>query len=168
MALNQLTEEDIKLLSDFKQRRQHFDNYIKVADKERKLFTCPSCGFPTLTDRNNYYICEICNWEDEDQDDPDADEVRGGPNCGPNYDLSLTQSRIKIGKQLNEFSVRLAGSIIIDPDKFFDILNKHKQRMSIVSAKIKGNTIISDPIWDLWRKEKELIKIDLIERKKNE
>ncbi|SMQ77504.1 Cysteine-rich CPCC [Bacillus sp. OV166] len=50
---------------------------------------CPCCGFPTLEERGNFEICELCHWEDDGQDDPYADEVWGGPNG----DYSLTEAR---------------------------------------------------------------------------
>ena len=34
-------------------------------------------------------ICKVCFWHDDGQDDPNADEVWGGPN----KDLSLAQAR---------------------------------------------------------------------------
>lgn len=53
------------------------------------LFTCPCCGYATLSAVASYEICRICFWEDDGQDDPDADENMGGPNH-----ISLTQGRI--------------------------------------------------------------------------
>jgi hypothetical protein len=50
---------------------------------------CPCCGFPTLEERGIFDICILCNWEDDGQDDPYADEVWGGPNG----DYSLTEAR---------------------------------------------------------------------------
>lgn len=50
---------------------------------------CPCCGYPTLDERGAYDICVLCNWEDDGQDDPYADEVWGGPNA----DYSLTEAR---------------------------------------------------------------------------
>lgn len=50
---------------------------------------CPACGRATLAQRNGYDICSFCNWEDDGQDTPNADEVFGGPNG----DLSLTEAR---------------------------------------------------------------------------
>ncbi|WP_315987496.1 CPCC family cysteine-rich protein [Actinomadura sp. HBU206391] len=52
-------------------------------------YPCPCCGYLTLRERGMHEICRVCFWEDDDQDDHDAGEVRGGPN----YDLSLTQAR---------------------------------------------------------------------------
>ena len=50
---------------------------------------CPCCGYLTLSARNTYNICKLCNWEDDGQGDEDADKVRGGPNA----DYSLTEAR---------------------------------------------------------------------------
>jgi len=50
---------------------------------------CPCCGHRTLRERAAFEICPVCFWEDDGQDDPDADVVRGGPN----RDLSLSRAR---------------------------------------------------------------------------
>lgn len=44
------------------------------------LNACPCCGYLTLGERAAYDLCPVCFWEDDGQDDPHADEVRGGPN----------------------------------------------------------------------------------------
>ncbi|MFD2115605.1 CPCC family cysteine-rich protein [Paenibacillus yanchengensis] len=54
-----------------------------------KRHNCPCCGYPTLEERRNWEICSLCNWEDDGQDDPHADQVWGGPN----QDYSLTEAR---------------------------------------------------------------------------
>jgi hypothetical protein len=38
---------------------------------------CPVCKCLTLPARGGYDICEVCFWEDDGTDDPDA---TGGPN----------------------------------------------------------------------------------------
>jgi hypothetical protein len=43
-------------------------------------FRCPCCGIPYLRGRACFEVCPICLWEDDGQDDPNADEIRGGPN----------------------------------------------------------------------------------------
>lgn len=53
------------------------------------LFVCPCCGYSTLGEAGNYEICEICFWEDDGQDDPEASECWGGPNH-----VSLEEGRI--------------------------------------------------------------------------
>lgn len=47
---------------------------------KNKLYACPCCGYATLFEPENYFICEICNWEDDGQDDPDHERNYGGPN----------------------------------------------------------------------------------------
>jgi hypothetical protein len=57
--------------------------------KEGTRYPCPCCGYPTLSGRGIYEICDLCNWEDDGQEDPRADEVWGGPNGS----YSLTEAR---------------------------------------------------------------------------
>ncbi|MEV5576646.1 CPCC family cysteine-rich protein [Spirillospora sp. NPDC052269] len=61
---------------------------VRLGPRDRP-YPCPCCGFLTLAERGGYEICQVCFWEDDGQDDPDADTVRGGPN----YALSLTAAR---------------------------------------------------------------------------
>jgi hypothetical protein len=60
----------------------------------------PCCSALTLSGRGAFEICPVCGWEDDGQDDPDADVVRGGPNGS----LSLTEARrrfrLHLGKVL--------------------------------------------------------------------
>src|SRR5581483_10718087 len=80
----------------FYERRKFFDGYgSRLGEQQAELpprgvrLTCPCCGFPTLTSSGDYEICELCDWEDDGQDDPDADAVRGEPNHG----YSLLEAR---------------------------------------------------------------------------
>ena len=147
-----------KILSDLKIRRQHFDAYIKQFDLE--LFTCPSCGYPTLEERSTYDVCDICNWEDDGQDDPQADEIWGGAN----YKLSLTDSRIKIGTELMRLASKLNGNILVDPAKFFALLKSHSKRMHHIHQKIEGKIDAKHPLWEEYHQMASLIKADLIEK----
>lgn len=54
---------------------------------------CPCCGYPTLSVRGVYDVCELCSWEDDGQDDQDAEEVYGGPNSG--YSLADARKNFK-------------------------------------------------------------------------
>jgi Cysteine-rich CPCC len=56
---------------------------------EELKFACPCCRTRTLRTRSGFEICPVCFWEDDGQDDPDADDVRGGPNGS----LSLSDAR---------------------------------------------------------------------------
>lgn len=52
-------------------------------------YSCPCCHSLTLDARADFEICSECGWEDDGQDDPHADETRGGPNGS----LSLSDAR---------------------------------------------------------------------------
>ena len=89
--------------SQHEQRRRWFESYVErvsngvikpPADGVR--YTCPCCGYLTLDERGGYDICELCNWEDDGQDDPHADEVYGGPNGR----YSLAEARQNFRKYL--------------------------------------------------------------------
>ena len=63
---------------------------------------CPCCKYPTLEVRGDYEICPLCDWEDDLQDDPHAEEVWGGPNgnysleeARRNFEAHLTMYREK-------------------------------------------------------------------------
>jgi hypothetical protein len=64
-------------------------NYPVLKGPQGGPYACPCCGYLTLEERGGFEICEVCFWEDDGQDDPDADVVLGGPNGV----LSLTQAR---------------------------------------------------------------------------
>lgn len=65
-----------------------FRNIIEPSSEQAE-HRCPCCHYRTLHERAGFEICPVCSWEDDGQDDPDADGVRGGPNGL----LSLTQAR---------------------------------------------------------------------------
>jgi hypothetical protein len=87
--------------------RLWFDFYIKEIESSPKTgykcfdnyFLCPCCHFPTLTERQGYETCLLCNWEDDGQDDQNADKVLGGPN----QDYSLTEARQNFIKYLTSY-----------------------------------------------------------------
>jgi len=154
--LDNLTELENQTLFDFKQKRLLFDNYIK--ENNLNLFTCPGCGYPTLSERGGYEICEVCNWEDDNQDDPNADEVWGGPNSN----LSLTENRLNIGKTLNHIADSLNGKINNNPKEILGIFNNHRIRMNSIDENKLIDANISDPIWTEYRNKMKEVLTDLI------
>lgn len=85
------------------QRRQWFEAYINRIEQgiikppqPGLRYSCPCCGYLTLSERGGYGICELCNWEDDGQDDPHADEAWGGPNGA----YSLGQARANFRRYL--------------------------------------------------------------------
>lgn len=76
-------------------------------------YKCPCCGYPTLEERHAWEICCLCNWEDDGQDDPHADEIRGGPNG----DYSLTEARENFKKFLTMYRDKI--NILSQTEKEF-------------------------------------------------
>jgi len=138
--LNNLTEIEKKILAEFFHRRNLFDTYI--LDKSLNLFTCPGCGYPTLRDRGSYEICDVCNWEDDNQDDKEADEVWGGPNG----DLSLTENRINIGKTLIKNAVSLSSSVNLDFSFVLKTLEIYDKKKEEIQSRMTGEETIEHPI----------------------
>ena len=146
-----LTESDKNILEDFFLRRKIFDKHIK--DKGLKLFTCPGCGYPTLTERGSYDICDVCNWEDDNQDDNEADKVWGGPNGN----LSLTENRINIGKILMHHSDSLKTKVNLEPNYVLDAIKFYDKKKQEIESRMTGNETLEHPIWTEWKQiEKDL------------
>jgi hypothetical protein len=156
---SKLTGDDCAILADFEIRRKAFDQFIR--NNSIALCICPVCGYPTLEERGAYDICDVCRWEDDDQDDESADEIWGGPNS----DLSLTQNRINIGRALNLIAESIDGEINNNPAEVISILRNHVERMKIMYDRISPTTDISDPLWTEWQKETNKILVDLIKQK---
>jgi ribosomal protein L40E len=90
--------------TEFFARRKFFDAYGALPNQQAAgappngvRVTCPCCGFPMLVDSAAFEICRLCDWEDDGQDTPNADETWGGPNHGyslaegrTNFELYLT------------------------------------------------------------------------------
>lgn len=51
-----------------------------TAGADEGPFACPCCGYLTLDERGEFEICNVCFWEDDDQDEHDAEIVQSGPN----------------------------------------------------------------------------------------
>lgn len=103
-------EDPSQVLADWQAR---LDYTLHEAKKDRSLVRCPCCWYHTLEGEGNE-VCSVCYWEDDGQDDPHADEVRGGPNA----DLSLTQARDNF-ERLEACQERLRGSVIRNPEKYY-------------------------------------------------
>lgn len=42
---------------------------VSVVGKQENLFCCPCCNFKTLDERGQYFICKVCFWEDDGNND---------------------------------------------------------------------------------------------------
>jgi len=77
----------------FKQYTDRLSEGVVEPPKSGVRYQCPCCGYPTLRERGAYNICFLCNWEDDGQDDPRADEVWGGSNA--HYSLTHARNNFK-------------------------------------------------------------------------
>ena len=112
-------------------------------DTPRSRVNCPCCGYPTLTERGGFEICDLCNWEDDGQDDYDADIVRGGPNQG----YSLTMARRNFAQYLVMYDPARGDPRIGGPDSELEL--QAKQAMIAAFDRMKRTTSHSalDALW---------------------
>jgi hypothetical protein len=150
-----ITESDKKILADFYDRRKLLDTYIK--DNGLDFFTCPGCGYPTLTERGSYDICIICNWEDDGQDDKEADKVLGGPNGN----LSLTENRINLGRVLRENADSLKSSINLEASYVLKTIDSFNKKREEIGNRMTGDETLEHPIWAEWRQVEKDLRIAL-------
>jgi len=96
-----MSQSKEQILEELQQRRRAFDQLCQrlwndhVPSYESfNCCTCPVCGYPTLSERGNYDLCVLCDWEDDGQDDDEADEVWYGPNS----EYSLSEARMNFAR----------------------------------------------------------------------
>jgi len=70
---------------------EHHEQSAPIAELVR-VYCCPCCGYPILTEPASYEICPLCSWEDDGCDG-------GGPNaCG------LAEAREYFKRYLTSYS----------------------------------------------------------------
>ena len=141
---SKLTEKEKNILNSFYKRREMFDSFVKQEKIDRH--TCPGCGYPTLSERGEYEICEVCNWEDDGLDEKQANEIWGGPNQG----LTLIENRLNIGKTLNHIADSLNGTINMNPKDVMKAFIEHNKRMNAFDEEKMMGALRDDPIWKEW------------------
>ena len=134
----------------FAERRHWFEEYLQRIDQCKVAtphlgvrHTCPCCGYPTLGERAHYEICDLCSWEDDGQDNPEADEVWGGPN----YHLSLSQARQNFELYLDKYPPDQAN-YFGGPDNTTELTAK-SDMIAAFDAMISRNdpTVLND-LWE--------------------
>ena len=154
-----LSKTDINILENFFERRAKFDSFLQMNAVPGISATCPSCGFATLGERNRHEICKICNWQDDGQDNYNASDITGGPN----YSLSLTDSRLLIGKELQAFAEESQGNIVSDPYQFISMFQDYVEIMANMEEDpILQHAKFDDPVWQEWYKAIEAFKKSLV------
>jgi Cysteine-rich CPCC len=115
--------------------------------KKLTRVTCPCCGYPTLEERGNYDICELCNWEDDGQDDEDSSKALGGPNGG----YSLDEARSNFQKY----------RIMYSPDNNTTITgsdSEDREKLKIELISIFDSMIFGNNISELWKQAQKIEK----------
>jgi len=151
-----ITDSDKIILNEFSNRRETCNGYIQT--KKLNLFTCPGCGYPTLSRRDSYEICVVCFWEDDGQDDEDALKIKGGPNS----ELSLIENRINFGHSFHKLADSIGGIIVTDPEEIMNALNIHSERMKKWDDEKLLHVDVNDPLWKEWENDSKKVLIELI------
>jgi hypothetical protein len=75
--------------------RKFFEHYATPAAGGEptlvRVYACPCCGYPTLSEPAGYEICDICSWQDD-----------GGDGYGPNA-CSLEEAREHFRQYLTSY-----------------------------------------------------------------
>ena len=146
-----LNETDKTILNDFFLRRSFFDNFI--VENNLRLKTCPGCGYPTLSERGEYEICIVCDWEDDRQDDNTSDKIWNGPNGN----LSLTENRIYIGRILDDGKSNSLRLDNIYAENILKTIKHFDDKRGTIYKTITGNETLQHPMWtELEQIEKDL------------
>lgn len=145
---------ETEMLTAFKIRRAHYDTYLQA--NNIPLYTCPGCGFPTLTERNEFNICNLCNWEDDGQDDHannllDVLQEKGISLSGPNGQLTLKDNRINIGRMLESYIELIDGEIDFDTARVLKTIEYYQQRRKDIGDRMTGDELPQDHIWIEWK-----------------
>ncbi len=76
-----------------------------ITGTEANFFNCPCCGYKTLEARGHYFVCPVCFWEDDGNDDPNH-------YSGPNH-MRLREAQ----ENFNEFGACSSNSVmLVDKD----------------------------------------------------
>jgi len=161
---SQLTENDKEILGDFYSKRKRFDTYLK--DNQIDLFTCPGCAYPTLSERGQFEICPVCNWEDDGSDDSQesviGDFLKKHKINGPNGNLSLTENRLNIGRTLQHNADTLDGIINVDTARVLSIIVSFTQRREQLGNRMTGDEPITHPLWIEWKQIEKDLQVALV------
>ena len=155
---------DDEILAAFHARRAHYDTYLEANDIP--LYTCPGCGFPSLTTQGEFSVCSICCWEDDGQDD-NADSILSGllesiNISGPNGNLTLTQNRINIGYILETNAELINGEIDLDTARVLKTIAFYQQRQEEIEDRMTGDEPPYDHIWIEWKEVRKDLQMALV------
>jgi hypothetical protein len=146
------------------QRRQWFETYINRVEQgilkppqPGIRYPCPCCGYLTLSERGGYDICELCNWEDDGQDDPHADEVWGGPNGAH----SLTEARANFRRYLIMYGPDKPKTRIVGGDSALDQQAKRAIMRAFDAMVGETDHIVVERLWQQVTDNERLLRSEL-------
>lgn len=156
---------ETEILTDFHNRRTHYDTYLQANDID--LYTCPGCGFPSLSSRGEFSICMICSWEDDGQDDHANSVlatllVDGVVIAGPNGPLSLKENRINIGRMLESNIDLIDGEVDFDTARVLQTIEYYQQRRRDIEGRMTGDERLQDHIWMEWEEVSKDLLVALV------
>lgn len=146
---DQHTHNRLALLTTFQQRRALYNHYLQT--NRIAGYTCPGCGYPTLTQRASFEICQLCSWEDDGQDDPQADAVWGGPNSN----LSLTENRLQTGEALLAASANQYTIEKENPASVIALLYTHHAAIREILNRIPKDATTDHPFFEEYRLQRQ-------------
>lgn len=157
---SKLSDHQKEILDGFKIRREKMQCFIEK--HQLRVTVCPGCGFPALPKRWFHAICNVCNWQHDGQDDPEANEIWNGPND----DISLTEHRLLIGERLSH-TAKISRSVVLEnPKKIYEAVQNHNRKVNAFEENLT-NAKANDPVWQTFEKLKNEIFEDLLVSKKN-
>lgn len=146
-------------MDEMGRRRQWYEQYIERIERlsEPRVnihsrVVCPCCGYPTLSAQAEFEICTLCEWEDDGQDDPHADEVWGGPNGA----YSLSAARQNFQRYLSKYQpddipagLRLTEIVLQAKRSILNCFEAMRQ---------ENSSSATEELWDKIRSNEEIIR----------
>ncbi len=150
---------------EYENRRRWFEGYVARCDsgvirpvRDDFHYVCPCCGYSTLPERGGYDICCLCNWEDDGQDDPRADEVWGGPNGR----YSLTEARQNFKRYWVMYSP--GNDMRLNPGDTAVELEAKKAIVAAFDAMEGADEPERTRLWDIVKRGKKALHVELLRK----
>ncbi|EGO65281.1 CPCC family cysteine-rich protein [Acetonema longum] len=107
LLIEAIMTEFVGVRNDYLSKRasQILNKEMRVEGEAEILFACPCCQYQTLEERGQYYICPVCFWEDDGNNQAER-------YSGPNH-MTLQEGKNNFSK-FGAVTESLAKSIKLD------------------------------------------------------
>jgi hypothetical protein len=141
---------EFEILDAFYARRTHYDAYLSANNIPQ--CTCPGCGFPSLENRGEFEICDVCLWEDDGLDD-DAESILDTlTTLGVEMSRrDIKENRLNIGRMLETNAEMINGEVDFDCAHVLETIAFYKQRKKEIGERMTGEEQPYDHIWIEWK-----------------